>query len=285
MQGALLVQTLISAGTFLAAKRAMVELDPVTLVLWRFLLSSAVFLAIIALTPGPFFPPRRALFKIMLLGVLVGPGNQLLFFRGLQHSVPAHAALLYSLTPLGVYLVSILKKTERANRRATVGILLAFLGVVVLLLGRGASALGGAFFGDLIILGAVLAWVLYTTEGKAFIAEHGPVRMTAWTMVAGTVWLLPAVPAHAQLGVMLDAAPVLWTCVLYLALLTSVASYLIWCWALSRAPASHVAVFSNLQPVFTALAAWAILHEPLHWEIGVGGALVLTGVRLTQRAR
>jgi drug/metabolite transporter (DMT)-like permease len=43
-------------------------------------------------------------------------------------------------------------------------------------------------------------------------------------------------------------------------------------------------VFSNLQPVATALAAWAVLGDPLRWEIAVGGVLVLAGVRLTQTA-
>lgn len=47
--------------------------------------------------------------------------------------------------------------------------------------------------------------------------------------------------------------------------------------------ASRVAVFSNLQPVATALAAWLILGDRITWEIFVGGALVIAGVRLTQK--
>ena len=42
-----------------------------------------------------------------------------------------------------------------------------------------------------------------------------------------------------------------------------------------------MAVFSNLQPVATALAAWLVLGERIGWEVGVGGVLVLAGVRLT----
>lgn len=49
--------------------------------------------------------------------------------------------------------------------------------------------------------------------------------------------------------------------------------------------ASKVAIFSNLQPAGTALAAWTVLDEALHWELAVGGALVLAGVRLTQTVR
>ncbi len=44
-----------------------------------------------------------------------------------------------------------------------------------------------------------------------------------------------------------------------------------------------MAVFSNLQPVVTALLAYLFLHDPLHWELAVGGLLVIFGVRQTQR--
>ena len=71
----------------------------------------------------------------------------------------------------------------------------------------------------------------------------------------------------------------------YLALLTSVVSYLLWYWALGRTDASKVAVFSNLQPVATAVAAWLVLGEHIGWEVAVGGALVLAGVASTGPAR
>jgi drug/metabolite transporter (DMT)-like permease len=75
---------------------------------------------------------------------------------------------------------------------------------------------------------------------------------------------------------------VTWSAIAYLAVVTSVVSYFLWYYALGKMTASKVAVFSNLQPVATALAAWAFLHEPLTWEIALGGALVLAGVWLTQ---
>ena len=66
-------------------------------------------------------------------------------------------------------------------------------------------------------------------------------------------------------------------------LLTSLVAYALWNYALSRVESSRVAIFANLQPVATALLAWAVLGEALSWELGVGGALVLAGVRLAQR--
>jgi drug/metabolite transporter (DMT)-like permease len=279
---ALLLQVTISAGTYLAGKRAMTELPPVTVVLWRFLLSATVFCLLIAFTPGPKLPPRSEWRRVLMLGLLAGPINQMLFFYGLSLSTASHAALLYALTPLGVYVLSLVRGHERPSSRATLGIFTALAGVVVLLLGRGLASAGGSLLGDLLILSAVSAWVVYTTEGKPFAATHGPVRSTAWSMVAAALLLVPLMPfALAPARTLAASTPALGS-IVYLALLTSVVAYLIWYYALSKVPASRVAIFSNLQPAATALAAWLVLGEPLHWELAVGGALVIAGVRLTQ---
>jgi drug/metabolite transporter (DMT)-like permease len=169
--------------------------------------------------------------------------------------------------------------------RATVGIVMAFTGVVVLLLGRGLASAQGSLMGDLLIFGAVVAWVLYTTEGRPFASSHGPIRATAWSMVAATVLMLPLAPFALKPTEVLHASLTAQACIVYLALLTSVVAYLIWYYALSKVPASKVAIFSNLQPVATAIAAWALLGEALHWALAIGGVLVLAGVRLTQKAQ
>ncbi|MFP2926646.1 DMT family transporter [Pyxidicoccus sp. 3LG] len=138
--------------------------------------------------------------------------------------------------------------------------------------------------GDLLILGAVAAWVVYTTEGKPFVAVHGPVRATAWSMMASTLMMLTLAPFVAKPEAVLAASTAAKASIVYLGLLTSVVAYLIWYYALSKVPASKVAIFSNLQPAATAVAAWALLDEALHWAVAVGGVLVLLGVRLTQGA-
>lgn len=282
---ALLIQAAIGGGTFLVAK-AVVGLLPIpTAVMWRYLLSAVVFLAILAALPGRMLPPRRALRTVLFLGFLAGPLNQGLFFWGIARSTAAHGALLYALTPLGVYLYALARGRERASLRASVGILLGFSGALVLLLARGTSALSGVFVGDLLILGAVAAWVVFTADGKPFIGEYGAVRATAWAMIAGTLWMLPLAPFVLQPGLVWGGGAGVRACILYLALLSSVAAYLLWYWALSRTEASKVAIFSNLQPVATALAAWLVLGERIGWEVAVGGVLVLVGVRLTQARR
>jgi drug/metabolite transporter (DMT)-like permease len=65
--------------------------------------------------------------------------------------------------------------------------------------------------------------------------------------------------------------------------IASVISYLLFYWAIARAEASRVAIWSNLQPVLTALLAWLVYGEQLTASFVLGGAMVLAGVVLTQR--
>src|SRR5262249_28994248 len=130
--------------------------------------------------------------------------------------------------------------------------------------------------------GGVAAWALYTAEGKEFTARHGALRATAWSLIAAGVLILPLALFYVSVPKLMSVSPIALASIVYLAALTSVVAYLLWYFALSKLEASKVAVFSNLQPVLTALAAWWFLQEPLTWEIGVGGVLVLLGVRLAQ---
>jgi len=279
---ALCGQVLLSAGTYLAARRAMQEVAPLNLVLWRFAVSSSVFAALLLATKGPALPPAGTRLRILGLGLVAGPINQGMFFLGLKGSSPAHASLLYALTPAGVYLYLVARGREGISRRRALGLLLAFSGVTVLLLGKGLAASLGPLVGDLLILCAVAAWVLYTAEGKPLSERFGPLRATAWTMVCAGAWSWCLAPWTLSVPEMRGASVAAWACLGYLGLLTSVVSYLLWSYALSRLEASRVAVFSNLQPLVTALMAWALVGDVLPWEWGMGAVLVLAGVRVTQ---
>jgi len=276
------VHVLLSALTYLAAKRALAELPPLTVLWWRLVISASTFALVLAVLPRPRLPPRGVLGQVVLLGLLSGPGNQALFLLGMRTSSAAHGALIFSLTPLGVYLVELARGRERARWTASLGIATALSGVLVLLLAPGLQALSGLFLGDVLLLGSLLAWVFYTTVGRTLVAAQGPLRTSAWSNMAGALCLLPLGPWVVQPAAVAGASLLAKGSLLYLGLGSSVLAYLIWFAALGRADASKVAVFSNLQPVATALAARVVLGEPIGAEVVVGGALVLLGVRLTQ---
>jgi len=288
LYGALLAHTLLSAANYLFAKRALVEIPALPLGLLRFVGASLLLLVLLrrALPPGRRLPPREDRKKILVLSILGVPVNQGLFLYGLQLSTPAHASLLYTLTPLFVLLLAQALIGEFPGWRAVVGTGLALAGTLWVLFHRGVDLSRGPMIGDLLLLVAVVAWSLYTAEGRDVVGRLGALPVIAWTIIAGTVLYLPL-----GLGALLvpqwradiaHASGAAWAGVVYLIVMTSVVSYLIWYWALAYMAAARVAVFTNLQPLATAVMAQAFLGERISLGFYAAAAVVIAGVLLAQ---
>jgi drug/metabolite transporter (DMT)-like permease len=280
----MLLHSAISAGTYLAAKRALDELPPWEVALARFSLAGLVFAAL--LVHRRVRIPARDVLGLAALGFVAVPLNQGFFLAGLSLSTPEHAALLYALTPIFVFVIARLRLGERATALKVLGISVALAGVVVVLFARGSVALGGSsrhLLGDVLILLAVVAWAIFAVGGKVYAERYGSVVSTGAAIVAGTLLYLPFGIAFSDLHRFAYLTPLGWASLGYLVVLTSVVAYLLYYWSLARAEASRVAIWSNLQPVLTALLAWAAYGERLSAPFVAGGAMVLAGVVLTER--
>ena len=176
----MIVHSALSAGTYLAGKRALAELSPVDVAIARFALAALVHAGVLWRLRVRF--ERRDLPGIAALGGLPVPVNQLLFLGGLALSTPGHAALFYAMTPIFVFLVERLRGRERGSPRKVTGIAVAFAGTVVVLSARGVLGVAGArdvLVGDLLLLGAVVTWSLYAVGGKAYAARYGGLAAAA----------------------------------------------------------------------------------------------------------
>lgn len=288
LYGALLSHTFISAGTYLFAKRALVEIPALPLGLLRFV-GAAALLCVLLLRlrpPGQRLPPPDARRKLLFLSFVAVPVNQVFFLYGLQLSTAAHAALLYTLTPLFVLLLAQALLGEYPGWRTAVGAALALGGTVWVLLQRGLDFSRGPLMGDLLILVAVVAWAIYTAEGREVVGRFGALPTIAWTIVGGTLLYVPLglasllVPAHRQQ--ILHASREAWVGLAYLIVMTSVVAYLIWYWGLAHLAAARVAIFSNLQPLATAVLARLFLGEHVTASFVAGALVVIAGVLLAQ---
>jgi drug/metabolite transporter (DMT)-like permease len=280
----MLLHSVISAGTYLAAKRALGELSPWELALVRFSLAGLFYAVLVARNRVPI--SRRDLWGLAALGVVAIPVNQGFFLYGMSLTTPGHGALLYALTPIFVFILARWRLGERATRLKLLGIATAFAGVVVVLLGRGALGAAGAasrLLGDLLILLAVVAWAVFAVWGKVYAERYGVRTMTGVAITIGSLLYLPLGLALSDLSAFARLSAVGWGTVAYLVVITSIVAYLIYYWAMKQTDASRVAIWSNLQPVLTAVGAWALYGEPITAAFLVGGGMVLAGVVLTER--
>ncbi len=281
----MLIHSVISAGTYLAAKRALAELSPFELALARFVLAAVIYGALLLRRPPRV--ARRDLWRLAGLGFVAIPLNQGLFLGGLSLTTPGHAALLYAMTPVFVFLLALLRREEGSSGLKIAGIVTAFVGAAVVLASRGqlggAAATRAGLVGDLLVLCAVIAWAIYVVWGKPYAERYGAVATTGLTVIIGSLLYVPLGIAFSSGEHFRALSPVGWASLTYLVVLTSVVAYLIYYFALAREDASRVAIWSNTQPVLTALLAWAVYSERITGAFVAGGVLVVAGVAMTQR--
>jgi drug/metabolite transporter (DMT)-like permease len=278
----LLFQQLISSGTHIIAKVVVHDVEPVTVTLLRSVLAAIGFLLIAIFRGTRFRFESRDYPMLLLLSLLAVPVNQFLFLLAMKYTVPTNAALFYAATPALVLFVSYLARHEIITWKKGIGVAIAFCGILLILFEKGIDLHSEMFFGNLLLLIAVIAWVLYTVLGKKLIVRYGAFTTSSFTMIVGGIMFLPIGLLKLKWVELTYLSASDWGGLLYLALGTSIISYWIWYYALGKIAASKVAIFSNLQPVLTTILAIVLLNQVISVQFILGGTVALVGVVLAQ---
>ncbi len=277
----LLFQQCLGGLAYPIAKFGLSMIDPFTMAFYRFVISAVVLLVITLFRSHN--PPieRKDYLKIIGLGCLIIPLNQLTYLYGQSLTGAGHGALLFATTPIWLFLAALVFFREKFVLTRAVGVTLGLMGVA-LIMAYGAIELGTKYLlGDLIILIAVFAWVGYTILGRPLVIKYGAFRITAYALSSGTLFYFPFGLYHVLRFDYSRPTAGAWLAVLYLALGLSVASYVLWYWLIKHMEATRIAVFQNVQPIIASVAAFLFLAEPLGWPFLIGGAVVLAGVIVT----
>jgi drug/metabolite transporter (DMT)-like permease len=271
------------SGTYLMAKLGLREFSPLAFGLYRFLIASLVFVALLAATRQLRLPRAGDRLPFLWLALLVVPLNQGLFLYGIKYTYASHGALFYATTPIMVLCLSCLFLKERPTTPKILGIVLGFAGVLLVLFDKNLNLSSDTFKGDSLILVAVITWALYTILSKKALEKYPPLYVTGVALTAGFILFVPIGLPSALAQNYGAVTKTGLASLLYLALVTSVLGYLIWNWGLSKLEASKVSVVSNLQPIIAALLGWTFLGEAVTVRFVLGAGLALAGVFLTER--
>ncbi|MCX6140593.1 MAG: DMT family transporter [Candidatus Kapabacteria bacterium] len=284
----LLLQQLISSSTHLVAKNVTLTLHPTTVVLVRGIFTCVAFGIWVFIRRSKVRRiDREDIPRLLLLGLINMPINQLLFIWGVKYTTAPNASLAYALTPAFVVIIMLMFWKQRPGLKRLLGVCVAFLGATIVLVDRGAGFAPSQTLGNVMVLGASMSWAGFTVFGRPMVVKYGPVYATALTFFAGLALYLPIwalIPVHDPATPLTDSTWLAtWSQLFYLGVITSGVGYGLWYYALSRMDSGRVAVFNNLQPILTSILALMIFGTQPTPLFLVGGAVALIGVMITQR--
>lgn len=280
----MLLVALIWGASFMFIK---VELDdgiaPLHVAWMRCFFGALALLAILRVR-GERLPRDRVLLRhLVVVAALMNAAPFVFFAYGETEVSSLLAGLLNATTPLLTLLFSlIVLPGERPTRERVAGLLVGFLGVLVVLgpwegLGRG-SLLGAlACLGAACCYGTGFPYMRRHLAGRA----ESAVAISALQISIGVVLLAP----FTLLGSLPGDVPGVdaWGSILALGALGTGVAYILNLNVIRLAGHQTASTVTYVVPVFAVLFGVTLLGESLSWHEPAGGFLILLGVGLANR--
>ena len=278
--GLLAFTVLAWASAFPAIRAGLLDYGPVELGAARFAVA-AVPAALYLLWTRPPLPSRGEWWRFLYGGVFFVAGYTVLLNIGELTVSAGAASFIINVAPVVAAILAVIFLGERMPLRAWAGTAVSFGGIGLIALGEGEGL--KLNLGAVLIFGAALCAASATIVQKPLFARHGPLAVSAWNMVIGTLCLAPGLPSALAQTAEASAAGLV--SALYLGLVPSLAAYATWTVVLSRLPASRAINFMFAVPPTATLMGFLLLGE-IPTALGIlGGLLALGGVVLVNVRR
>lgn len=265
-------------GTAAAVTRYLVgNADPLTLAILRW---GTGFLCVlpIALILRVRWPVREDWLAVAGLGICFFGLFFLLYNIAIGYTTAARASLALSTLPLQTMAVGALLGIERLTARKATGVCIAVLGVLAALASGLSAAPPDAWYGELIMNGAVLCMAFYNVLSRPFIQRSSALGFLAVGMGSGAAVLIVAGLVTGRVSVLASFGAPQWIAGIYLGVGGGALAFILWVMALQRASPTRVATTMTVNPIAAALLASLLVDEPITLNLVIGLAAVFVGI-------
>jgi O-acetylserine/cysteine efflux transporter len=197
-------------------------------------------------------------------------------FTGLKGTDAAAAAIaIQTQVPFAALIAAVVLKDRLGWRRAG-GMALAFVGVVIM---AGEPRLARDLWPLALVIAASFMWAVANIQIKQLGAVDGfALNAYLGLFAAPQLLLTSAVLESGQIEALRSANWVGWSAILYMAILVTVISYVMWYRVLRRYTVNQAMPFTLLVPVLGVISAALLLDEPLTPRVILGGLATVAGV-------
>ena len=283
----LVFATLFWAGNFIVGKLAFVEnIPPMTLVFLRW---SLVWIILLPFTYKEILKNKDIIFKNLPLLFFLALTSVGLFnsftYLALAYTQVINASLFNTAIPAMIIFLCFLLKIERTNKFQIFGLIISVLGILSIITKLDLNILLSLNFnkGDLIMIGGVITWGLYSSFLKKKKFTLPLLTLVHVLCTFGLIFILPQFLYELSHGFTVKLNTNLGLTLIYLALFPSIGSYYCWAGAVAIIGANRAGIFLSLIPFFSTIMAITFFNEKFQFFHLIGSILIILGLFLSNK--
>ncbi len=224
----------------------------------------------------PLVPRAENFWPGLFIGLLFAV-EFICLFVALDHTTVARSSIMFYSMPVWLAIAAhFLLPNESLSGVRLVGLIIAMVGVAWAMTSRSTTG-SASLYGDLLALCAAFGWggVALTVRLSKLSRERPETQLFVQLLVSAPVLLFASLWFGDWIR---DPTWISYAGLFFQSIAVASFGFLLWFWIMTIYPASSVASFSFLSPVFSVTLGWLILGESI--SIGVFGALACVAVGL-----
>ena len=223
----------------------------------------------------------KDIFRLAICGVFGVAINQLLFFEGLNLTTPINAAIVMTINPILVILLSFLIIKEAITYRKSSGILLGLVGASMLILKSGSiDFTSNHQIGNLLVFINASSYALYLVILKPMIEKYHPITVMVYVFGFGLLYVLPF-GLKNLMNVDWSIIPnIIYLEIAFVVIFTTFIAYLFNSTALKKLSPTTVSIYIYLQPILATIFAISWGSDSLDGQKIIAAILIFFGVYL-----
>lgn len=272
------------SGSYIAGKYTTLDLGPLTTTLLRYMVA-LLFLSSLLLhyRRSALVLRRRDIAPVLLLGLFGIVGYHYFFFLSLRYTEVANTAIINALSPVLTGVAAAVLIKERLSRGNYAGLVVAFLGVLILLSDGSFETILAVRFnkGDLLMLLSVTSWVVYAFLIRSMLDRYSGFTLTFYATLFGVLMLLFLAPQEAPLGEIQAISRASLLAVLYMGIGGSGLGYLLYNLSIREIGATRTSSFVySVIPLMVAVLALLFFQQSITPTMIASMVLILVGLHM-----
>jgi len=283
----LVCASLFWAGNFIVGKYAfLTEIPPLSLVFYRW---SLVWIILLPFTYKEIIKYKDTILNNLPLIFFLGLTSVGLFnsftYLSLMHTQVINASLFNTAIPAIIILLCFLFKIEKTNKFQILGLIISACGILAIITKLKLNILLSLNFnkGDLIMIGGVVTWGVYSTLLKKKKFKLPLLTLVHVICTFGLISVFPQFLYEFLNEQVIKFNTNLVYTLIFLALFPSIGSYYCWAGAVSIIGANRAGISLSLIPLFSSIMAIFFYNEQFHFFHLIGSILIILGLFLSNK--